>query len=593
MSGISCFNDESCQSPALKEGIPDSILRYRFAYFRNDGNIFLLRFALFFILSFIALPLASQAQNPSVQSRFEVNHIRGCAPLLVEVTRSVYDTDPNTEPIYKFNFQDFDRVNLDANQPATGIDTTYTEPGIYEILQIAGTVFDSITIEVLEPRTPQYRVYNCLNNSIFVEINDNYYDQLSINFGDGTVEEVVTTTPSFTHDYATGGEYTVTVQGLFNNAESSDCGRSDTTVTTITTLTLTQADIQLLEVESETQINFTYDLPNVNVSYRIEVAEDESDDFTWATFEVDGAGSGLLDDPRFNTSEHFYCFRIAAVNRCDENQNLYSETLCSIALQGKAQNAQNEINWQSEGFTSYGVYRDDNLLNETSNITYTDTEVECQQIYNYRIVAQSPEGASSSALLPIIAQSNTTSPALDSVNVSVQGTSLVAMWRPVEEVQAYIVRRGTAYDSTSVYDTLLIDSVTISAYQDEGVTRGEEYCYEISYLDECGNESARSALVCATVPNQGQLYFPNAFTPNGDGLNDVFTYRANLVESVELQIFNRWGELMFFTDQLDVGWDGTYQGVVAPQGTYVYKAQVKDQLGNDFIQTGQVLLLQR
>lgn len=548
-----------------------------------------MRLVLSFIIFVIALPLASQAQNESVQGRFEVNNVRGCAPLLVEVSDLI--VIPNTTPIYKFNYDNIRNVNLDPNQPAVGIDTTYNESGIYKILQIAGDKLDSITIEVLEPRTPQYRVYNCLNNSIFVEIDDSYYDQLRIDFGDGTVEDIATTAPSFTHDYATGGEYTVTVQGLFNNAESSDCGQSDTTITTITTLT--QADILLLEVENETQINLTYNLPNVNVSYRIEVAEDGSDDFTWTTFEVDGAGSVLLDDPRLNTSEHFYCFRIAAVNRCDENQNLYSETLCSIALQGEAQNAQNELNWQSEGFTNYGVYRNDNLLNETTNTTYTDTQVECQQVYNYRIIAQSPERASSSALLPIIAQSNTTSPALDSVNVSVEGTSLVTTWRPAAEAQAYIIRRGTIYDSTSVYDTLSVDSAAISAYQDEVVARGEEYCYEISYLDECGNESARSALVCATVPNQGQLYFPNAFTPNGDGLNDVFTYRANLVESVTLQIFNRWGELMFSTDQLDVGWDGTYQGTVAPQGTYVYKAQVQDQLGNDFTQTGQVLLLQR
>ena len=575
-----------------KAGDSGYFLPFLYRKFRNDGSISPLRLNLLFAFLFIvALPLASQAQNESVQGRFEVNNVRGCAPLQVGVTGSVYDTDANTEPIYKFNFQDFDRVNLDPNQPATGIDTIYTEPGIYKILQIAGPVFDSITIEVLEPRTPQYRIYNCLNNSVFVEINDDYYDQLRINFGDGTVEEVASTAPSFTHDYATGGEYTVTVQSLFNNAESSDCGQSDTTITTITTLT--QADIQLLEVESETQINLTYDLPNVNVSYRIEVAEDESDDFTWATFEVNETGSVLLDDPQFNTSEHFYCFRIAAVNRCDENQNLYSETLCSIALQGEAQNARNELNWRSEGFTSYGVYRDGNLLNSTNSTTYTDTEVECQQTYNYQIIGQVPGRPSISTALPIIAQSNTTSPALDSVNVSVQGTSLVTTWRPVAEAQAYIIRRGTFYDSASVYDTLVVDSAAVSAYQDEAVERGEEYCYEISYLDECGNESARSALVCATVPNQGQLYFPNAFTPNGDGLNDVFTYRANLVESVQLQVFNRWGELMFFTDQLDVGWDGIYQGVIAPQGSYVYQARVKDQLGNEFMQSGQVLLLQR
>ena len=70
-----------------------------------------------------------------------------------------------------------------------------------------------------------------------------------------------------------------------------------------------------------------------------------------------------------------------------------------------------------------------------------------------------------------------------------------------------------------------------------------------------------------------ELVIPNAFTPNGDGRNDLlkpFVDCANNITSFSLMIYNRWGELMFESDNEKKSWDGTFNGKSAPSDTYVY-----------------------
>lgn len=74
-----------------------------------------------------------------------------------------------------------------------------------------------------------------------------------------------------------------------------------------------------------------------------------------------------------------------------------------------------------------------------------------------------------------------------------------------------------------------------------------------------------------TSKNYCSLYFPNAFTPNGDGKNDKFSSTANCpVEHFELLIFNKWGELIYKTNNQKDQWDGTYLGLDCPNGVYIY-----------------------
>lgn len=69
----------------------------------------------------------------------------------------------------------------------------------------------------------------------------------------------------------------------------------------------------------------------------------------------------------------------------------------------------------------------------------------------------------------------------------------------------------------------------------------------------------------------GVVVMPNVFTPNSDNINDLFLIKETCgVKSFNLQIFNRWGEVMFETDNSDEGWDGKYNGQNVADGTYFW-----------------------
>lgn len=74
----------------------------------------------------------------------------------------------------------------------------------------------------------------------------------------------------------------------------------------------------------------------------------------------------------------------------------------------------------------------------------------------------------------------------------------------------------------------------------------------------------------------GSLFVPNTFTPNGDAMNDEFGVWGSELAEVHLQVFNRWGELIFESDAMDKRWDGRYKGVPSPIDTYVWKVSATE-----------------
>jgi len=89
------------------------------------------------------------------------------------------------------------------------------------------------------------------------------------------------------------------------------------------------------------------------------------------------------------------------------------------------------------------------------------------------------------------------------------------------------------------------------------------------------------------------LDVPNAFTPNGDGHND-FLYPLNAVKAVNLEfdVFNRWGQLLFRTDNWKKGWDGRFNGQLQPAGTYVWMLRYIDRdTQKQFFRKGTAILI--
>ncbi len=84
---------------------------------------------------------------------------------------------------------------------------------------------------------------------------------------------------------------------------------------------------------------------------------------------------------------------------------------------------------------------------------------------------------------------------------------------------------------------------------------------------------------------------PNAFTPNGDGKNDTYRILAKGVIDFKLSIYNRWGQLIFVSTDINIGWDGTYKGLPQPDGEYSYFFNIGYQNGKKENHSGAITLL--
>ncbi len=87
------------------------------------------------------------------------------------------------------------------------------------------------------------------------------------------------------------------------------------------------------------------------------------------------------------------------------------------------------------------------------------------------------------------------------------------------------------------------------------------------------------------------FYFPNSFTPNHDGRNDIFTAVGLGIKTYRMNIYNRFGELIYQTEDITKGWDGTYMGAEAEIGVYICQFEVETFNADKFKKIGSVTLL--
>jgi gliding motility-associated-like protein len=129
-------------------------------------------------------------------------------------------------------------------------------------------------------------------------------------------------------------------------------------------------------------------------------------------------------------------------------------------------------------------------------------------------------------------------------------------------------------------DTVTIDATTLNAtsYLWTGeinattpvITADSEGVYYVKVSNNCG--SLNTSTIVSFKDCDCRVVMPNAFTPNGDGKNDYFMPEFDCADpkSLVIRIYDRWGEKVFETNELNGQWDGTYKGAVQPSGVYMY-----------------------
>lgn len=132
-------------------------------------------------------------------------------------------------------------------------------------------------------------------------------------------------------------------------------------------------------------------------------------------------------------------------------------------------------------------------------------------------------------------------------------------------------------------------------WMNNGLPTGNAYT-----ISQAGNYFVTVNNVCGTKTDSISifekcdypLYMPNAFSPNGDGINDVFRIAPdNKNKLLSFSVYNRWGKLMFQTDNPAIGWDGYYKGEPLDPGTFVYWIVMQGLSGKTVSSKGYIILL--
>jgi len=126
----------------------------------------------------------------------------------------------------------------------------------------------------------------------------------------------------------------------------------------------------------------------------------------------------------------------------------------------------------------------------------------------------------------------------------------------------------------------------VHTYQDTGT-----YCTTLVATNS--NGCADTATNCLVIEPAFTLYIPDAFSPNGDGKNDVFMAKGQYVKGYEMYIFDRWGQQIFHTTNINEGWNGRINngGATCQEDIYVYLINAYDSKNQKHTYTGSLNLV--
>ena len=139
-----------------------------------------------------------------------------------------------------------------------------------------------------------------------------------------------------------------------------------------------------------------------------------------------------------------------------------------------------------------------------------------------------------------------------------------------------IIKYLIYYQPLQAENMVLLDSTQSLTYTHTNIT-AIAGCYTVVAVDSVGNRSVMNDTVCIDSDACGTYRLPNIFTPNRDERNDYFVpFPYSSVEKIDMQIFNRWGNLVFSTQDPAIKWDGNIQGTNQPvsDGVYYYVCDV-------------------
>jgi gliding motility-associated-like protein len=480
---------------------------------------------LFFAYFFLALNIESLAQDPNnnycidrqgaATGGFTLSKTKICAGEAVSVTGGIPTGLSNIGYIAPY-----DGKGIPSNV-VSGANIQFTGPGSYTVLQVGAInglralACREVTVLPLDPI--KFTAKACSGRNVFVDVtldaSTSQYDSYIINWGDGqnsaelTQAEIRT---QQTHEYANTGLYSIRITGRY--AAPASCETPTTTSqrtlqsVTITAATATPAITKLTTVDDKT-ISIEY-LAGAGVGVEL-LQKDASGVFGSIGKRATGPGTFSVQT---NAKEQ-QCFQLVTQDACN-SEGQRSDEVCSLVISASAGNKKNEVIWKpydgtvsaTSQFRRYRIARNGSPL-----ITYFQqgvgnhediNKIECGTQYCYTLeatIAGSVETVVTSAPVCVTGVNGDVPESFGDIIVSIESNHprLVATLPIVGASSSYTLAISRADGpSGSFQPVATVENKNTYVDQAADATKGS-YCYQFTYLTNCGLSSPPSAPVCS------------------------------------------------------------------------------------------------
>ncbi|MBL7922843.1 MAG: gliding motility-associated C-terminal domain-containing protein [Bacteroidia bacterium] len=298
----------------------------------------------------------------------------------------------------------------------------------------------------------------------------------------------------------------------------------------------------------------------------------------------------LASDP----SQNDYCYYINGTNSCGE-EGLYSDTICTITQLNTTVNYIKSVSvtkknlvtlsWSDFPDGVYGTYVIEKRINEPGTLftevdrlyqyadyewsdfaMLTDATSYCYRMKNYDYCEN--ESAYSNEACTIVLQG------------SADQYSNTLQWNEYREwnggVESYTLERAgeNASGLAGTFLPLAQLSPLHFDYIDQDIPlSGGTFTYKIRARQAPGHEDAESLSNEVELVQPPLMFIPNAFTPNNDAVNNGWGPSFAFVQTVEVSVFNRWGQRVYFSRNPEERWDGRFNNTDCPQGVYLFRVR--------------------
>jgi len=474
--------------------------------------------------------------------------------------------------VYKFGKSGWHSIKLRA-ETSYGYRQIYTESILLSNKPVADFGFDSnIACQWNEFR------FKDLSKAELLKSKD--AEKWTWYFGDGHVSAEKNPVHVYTHP----GKYNITL--IYDNGFCKDTIRKDSVITIIEAakpgFTMSHTEFcapYLLKIEDETR--------GIVYRYFYEFGDGSSD--------TQSSPSHFYPNPGVYAIDQYLTSPNGCVTHAKKQLKLiqgFSGTEKTRMLTTNVIDNQSiEIKWNKLPHSaSYRLLRTADGVNylqiaETQSTNFTEKNIHPDEnIYYYRVIPVDACGrnADTSEKMNHLSLKGESS----SIDYSILRWNDFTGWE--NGVQEYILEvrkeRGEFIPFSSTKQT---------EYQDDKFFEAAdnlEKCYRLRAIEQNGNhQESVSNEIC--LKYETFIYVPNAFSPNGDGINDSFTVVGMCIKNLQMIVMNYWGEVIFSSEKEKPYWDGTFKGEKVAEGPYVFRIQAETAKGEILSFEGTVQLI--